>query len=45
MNFVNSKKTPLSKKFDVAHGVDRAGCRVRKGLFVLNNSKQNIINF
>ena len=28
MNFVNSKKSPLSKKFDVAHGVDRAGCRI-----------------
>ena len=28
MNFVNSKKFPLSKKFDVAHGVDRAWCRI-----------------
>ena len=40
MNFVNSKKSPLSKKFDVAHGVDRAGCRISERTFRFNNSKQ-----
>ena len=28
MKFVNSKKSPLTEKFDVAHGVDMAGCRI-----------------
>ena len=50
MNFVNSKKSPLSETFDVEHGVDRTGCRIpgagfRKGRFVLNNSKQKYKNF
>ena len=40
MNFVNSKKSHLGKKFDVAHGVDKADAGFRKERFVLNNSKQ-----
>ena len=34
------KKSPLSKKFDVAHGVDRAGCRISERTVRFNNSKQ-----
>ena len=40
MNFVNSKKSPLSEKFDVAHGVAGLDAGFRKGRFVLNISKQ-----
>ena len=39
MNFVNSNKSPLSEKSDVAHGVDREGW-MRKRRSAVNNSKR-----
>ena len=46
MNFVNSKKSPLSKKFDVAHGVDRAGCRISERIILNKNiNYKKFLNF